>query len=839
MTEHDNTEDKKEKQAALVASLEAAQAAQPVPVSKPLAFTSEDNLPPREYDQTRINEFLDAVFHAEMDEDEHILTWRRKPLSGGMGYPKSDEDTENFVQTSKKAMSLYFGTSTCAPHPDDGKLYNRGALFRSLRVVVLDDIGTKVPFSKIPDTFTPSYKIETSEGNFQYGYILAEPVRDFAAATALIQLVYESGASDEGGKMPCKIVRLPEGVNGKKGKAGFVSVMTELNDAVYTPQDLLDALELNASWDDILEDAEAATKSRASRSVGASPWSPLSPVAAALNGFIDPVLEWLYETDNVKDDNGHSWVSIACPWGEGHSSGDGSASYMPLGRGDDVTRRGFNCFHDSCAGNNTSDMLSYVAVNGGPEAGVTDPAAALASQYVFDTSCNSVRDIKSFRRDRMMTLQAFTTAYPHSVTVQRVDGKPKAITETSLWKTSKSRVTVSGATYDPSTTSRIVDRDDELFVNLFSIPAWGKGPINHNHVAKFIDYLEYLIPDELARDYFLHWLAAKCQDMTFRGAALVMVATKQGVGRSTLADMIKTLIGEPNVADVPLRDMLGDSGFNEWREKPFIVSEETLSTGGNADAYGNYERLKTFIDPRTATVSINPKYGLKRESKVHSSYLFLTNHANALAIPAGDRRFFIMENAPIPAEPAVFSALNEWLRVNDADGMPSWGRSVYRWLQTRTVNIEELTAPPPTTETKEAMAANAENNADFAVRRAVELWPHDWLTIPEIFEVLDDPALSGAIHFEEEHAKKYARIHIKEHTISYGSEMVIRLGSQNIRPRVTTDAYKKERVPNKPKTKAGLPTIKNLAKLAYSSRVTDPSAIALAIHAEMVAAGRV
>ena len=111
MTEHDNTEDKKEKQAALVASLEAAQAAQPVPVSKPLAFTSEDNLPPREYDQTRINEFLDAVFHAEMDEDEHILTWRRKPLTGGMGYPKSDEDTENFVQTSKKAMSLYFGTS--------------------------------------------------------------------------------------------------------------------------------------------------------------------------------------------------------------------------------------------------------------------------------------------------------------------------------------------------------------------------------------------------------------------------------------------------------------------------------------------------------------------------------------------------------------------------------------------------------------------------------------------------------------------------------------------------------------------------------------------------------
>ena len=66
-------------------------------------------------------------------------------------------------------------------------------------MVVLADIGTKIPLAKIPKGFRPTYILDTSAANFQYGYVLEEPVRDLPAAAMLVQLMYESGLSDEGG----------------------------------------------------------------------------------------------------------------------------------------------------------------------------------------------------------------------------------------------------------------------------------------------------------------------------------------------------------------------------------------------------------------------------------------------------------------------------------------------------------------------------------------------------------------------------------------------------------------------------------------------------------------
>ena len=233
-----------------------------------------------------------------------------------------------------------------------------------------------------------------------------------------------------------------------------------------------------------------------------------------------------------------------------------------------------------------------------------------------------------------------------------------------------------------------------------------------------MDYVNYLVPDKVAREYFIQWVAAKIQNMSFRGAAIVMVAHKQGVGRSTMADMLKTLMGENNAADVPLATMIGDSSFNEWQEKPFIVSEETL-TGDPKKFYNTYEKLKTFIDPRSRTITINPKFGMKRDVEVHGSYLFLTNHHDAIAIPEEDRRFFVLDNAHTPAPPSFFTAVNEWLTKLDSDGMPLWARSVYRWLQTIDVNLEALNSPPPRTQAKKAMVNASVNNLDFATKMII------------------------------------------------------------------------------------------------------------------------
>ena len=163
------------------------------------------DLDPREYDTDAIDEFLDLVFHAVTNE-ERVLTWKAKP-GGTPGYPIADDKLIDNLRRTKAPLALYYGTSTCEPDPATGKLYNRKALFKALHVVVLDDIGTKVPVDKLPEGFEPTYIIESSKGNYQYGYVLDAPVTDLEAATMLVQLVYDAGLSDGGGKMATKLVR--------------------------------------------------------------------------------------------------------------------------------------------------------------------------------------------------------------------------------------------------------------------------------------------------------------------------------------------------------------------------------------------------------------------------------------------------------------------------------------------------------------------------------------------------------------------------------------------------------------------------------------------------------
>lgn len=817
--EANHTDDGDENQAELVADLEAF-ATEPPPVTRAIQFP---DIPPKDYDTEKLETFLDAVFHAGLDDDENILTWMVKPNSQPY-HPKSEGRLMELLKATRQPKALYYATATCKLCPKDHKLHHRKDLFCSLRVVVLDDIGTKVDTSKIPADFPPSYIIESSEGNFQYGYILDEPVEDLAAAEALIQLVYESGYSDEGGKTPVKLVRMPEGVNGKKGEKGkFISGLVSLTDITYSPQEIFDHLKLNVSWEEVLLDADDVTKRRASKSLGSTPWAEVTPQAQAMNGYIDPVLEYLYDTDQVALDNQGTWIDIKCPWAEGHTTGKSTARYSPLGRGESVDTRGFKCFHDNCAATNTVEFLKYIATNSGIQAGVHDPAAQLTTRYVFDKIQNAAWDIKSDKRDIRIAMNSFTNLHPHKTTIQTVDGKEKLVGMATLWATAPSRVVVAGATYDPSTTARIVTSQGENYVNLFSIPAWGHGPIDPEHVKKFEDFLEYLVPDAGDREYFTTWLAAKCQDMSFRGAGIVMVANKQGVGRSTLADMIRTLIGPPNVADVPLTEIVGGSQFNEWQEKPFIITEETLSANPD-NFYNHYEKIKTLVDTTPKMVTINPKFGLKREVKTYGSYLFLSNHANAIAVAEGDRRLYVMNNAPRPETPAYFTTLHKWIGALDDDGLPTWGRHIFRWLQTLPVDIEFMTAPPPKTQAKIDMAGAALSTIDFAVLKLLECWPGPYINAAEVYQIFSHPLLAGPLRFDEDTNKKFVKNAVNAASTTYGFTVTDSSLNKTVRPRVLIE--KEEGAVKVPGNKTGVAKSKALLTRVYAKRVLDHAALA-------------
>ena len=94
----------------------------------------------------------------------------------------------------------------------DGAIARKKDNFVGVMCIVLDDVGTK---AKTPD-ITPSWKLETSPGNEQWGFILDRPIQDANLATNIIKKIADKGYCDKNALGPTtRYMRLPIGSNSK------------------------------------------------------------------------------------------------------------------------------------------------------------------------------------------------------------------------------------------------------------------------------------------------------------------------------------------------------------------------------------------------------------------------------------------------------------------------------------------------------------------------------------------------------------------------------------------------------------------------------------------------
>lgn len=97
----------------------------------------------------------------------------------------------------------------------DGLIKARKDNFAAGHFLMLDDVGSKVPLSRLAE-FKPSWLIETSAGNYQAGIILDSPITDHGQLTQLLTTIINAGLCDPGATGPAtRWVRLPQGINGK------------------------------------------------------------------------------------------------------------------------------------------------------------------------------------------------------------------------------------------------------------------------------------------------------------------------------------------------------------------------------------------------------------------------------------------------------------------------------------------------------------------------------------------------------------------------------------------------------------------------------------------------
>jgi hypothetical protein len=219
-------------------------------------------------------------------------------------------------------------------------------------VVVLDDIGTKIPLHVFDGKAEPHYVLETSPGNFQWGYFIeaADPDKAAALIHALaIEKVFVAGLDDAGAEVwggftdkgaqgKNRVVRVPGSVNTKHGQK-FVAKLHE-----WHPEDPRWTLEELAAEFGVTPVADGH---------GSSVDRP-NYVAGVTN---DPVFVWLHGHNFVLGPpNQDGYASIICPWADEHTDPRNDARWA-VGSG---LTGAFKCFHAACHERQTTDLLDWI-----------------------------------------------------------------------------------------------------------------------------------------------------------------------------------------------------------------------------------------------------------------------------------------------------------------------------------------------------------------------------------------------------------------------------------------------------------------------------------------------
>jgi len=232
---------------------------------------------------------------------------------------------------------------------ENGRAVRRRKNFMAGYVVMVDDVGTKIPWHVAATFPKPSCRIETSPGNEQWLYFMpyGEPEMVVWRFEGLVAGMVAKGlttdGSDPGMKGVTRLCRLPEGVN---NKAKYVEQLGEPWRCRVTHW----APDVRYSVDELahLFGVELVAPESRGGPKGAGVWPDNTPV-----------MQWVNE--NTLEDLGGGEYLVVCPWLEEHTDGDESGTWIKTnedGSGE------FCCHHGHCRDRGFNDFLVKLDIRG-------------------------------------------------------------------------------------------------------------------------------------------------------------------------------------------------------------------------------------------------------------------------------------------------------------------------------------------------------------------------------------------------------------------------------------------------------------------------------------------
>ena len=600
----------------------------------------------------------------------------------------------------KAGQAWYINTgSFIVDRFEDGRISASAANCDFVLFMMLDDIGTK---SKTPP-LAPTWILETSPDNFQWGYAFVEQPSK-GEFTAAVKAIAQAGYTDPGACNAVRNVRLPGSVNLKPGRGNFEARLVEFHpEREYTLDDICTALEVTP------EAADTVTH---------------RPIRLKDTGN-DDVLAWLDEQGMVLSPvNGEGWMGIICPNQAEHTDGNPEGRYKPLDRS-------FCCLHSHCIDLDSKRFLAWVGENGGPQhthglrddlmAGAMSAALSkITPSDMFTIDADStiaeverknlgrieksewyerfayIQDDESYfdmQDRREIGRQTFNALYRHipckSVRTGRSIEASICFDENRQANGAQALV---GVTYAAGE-SVIVTRDGDLFGN-----RWRDArPVIDTSVAQditmWMDHCQELVPEQEELEHIFDVMAFKVQNPKIKVNHAILHAGDEGCGKDTFwAPFIWSICGEHSKNRGIMDNNSVNSQWGYQLESEILIINE-LKEPDAATRRQLANQLKPIIAAPPEMLPINRK-GLHPYMMANRLFvLAFSNDPVPISLASQDRRWFCVWSTAPKMKPAQAKKMWEWYR---SGGFHAIGR----FLRDRDVSQFNPSAPPMWTEFK-------------------------------------------------------------------------------------------------------------------------------------------
>jgi len=585
---------------------------------------------------------------------------------------------------------------------EDGRVSASAANCEFVLFMMLDDIGTK---SKTPP-LVPTWILETSPDNFQYGYAFSEqPTK--GEFTAAVKAIAAAGYTDAGATNAVRNVRLPGSINLKPGRDNFEAKLVEFHpERDYTLEEICTALGVTP--------APADTNHYA-------------PIRLADNGG-DDVLSWLNDQGMVLSKiNGEGWLSVTCPNNVEHTDGNPEGRYKPLDRS-------YCCLHSHCVDFGSQTFLDWVAANGGPKVthglrdqliaeAMTVALAKITPSDMFTDDADAkiaeverkelgrvekskwyerfayVQDDESYfdmQDRREVSRQTFNALFRHikCMSIHAPTTKVEASICFDQNRQTMGAKALVGITYAAGETV-LVARDGDLYGNRWrdARPDVSGVIASESTIAPWLNHCRELVPEPAELDHLFDIMACKVQHPQVKINHAVLHGGDEGSGKDTMwAPFIWAVCG----SHLKNRGIMDNNSINsQWGyqlESEILLINE-LKEPDAAARRQLANQLKPIIAAPPEMLPINRK-GLHPYQMANRVFvLAFSNDPVPISLASQDRRWFCVWSAAARMDAKVAQALWAWYRKGGFE-------SIAAWLHARDVTKFNPAAAPAMTEFK-------------------------------------------------------------------------------------------------------------------------------------------